>query len=138
MKGQATPYLIFDGNAKEALEFYKETFGAELSEVSTFGEADFPTPPEAAERVMHARIKKDDLFIMVSDTFPGQPLETGNNISLALELENEEEIQKLYDAFSQNGSAIMELQDTFWGAKYAKVKDAYGVTWDLNYTKPKE
>lgn len=138
MKGQATPYLIFDGNAKEALAFYKETFGAELSEVGTFGEADFPTPPEAEDRIMHARLKKDDLFIMVSDTFPGQPLEIGNNLSLALELENEEEIQKLYDALSQKGTAIMELQDTFWGAKYAKVKDAFGVIWDLNYTKPTE
>ncbi|WP_374723136.1 VOC family protein [Peribacillus tepidiphilus] len=135
MKHPVTPYLTFDGNAREALEFYKEVFEGEVVEIQTFGEADFPTPPEVDDRVMHAKFKKDELFIMVSDAFLGQSIETGNNISLALELESEEEIQKLYDRLSQNGTVLMELQDTFWGAKYAKVKDRFGIIWDLNYTK---
>jgi PhnB protein len=33
---------------------------------------------------------------------------------------------------SKDGTVLMELQDTFWGAKYAKVRDAYGIQWDLN------
>jgi PhnB protein len=135
MKHPVTPYLTFDGNAREALEFYKEVFEGEVVEIQTFGEADFPTPPEVDDRVMHAKFKKDELFIMVSDAFLGQSIETGNNISLALELESEEEIQKLYDRLSQNGTVLMELQDTFWGAKFAKVKDRFGIIWDLNYTK---
>ncbi|TCP28750.1 PhnB protein [Scopulibacillus darangshiensis] len=135
MKNQATPYLIFDGNARDALEYYKDVFDGEISDVQTYGEADFPTPPEAAEKIIHGRFKKGDFLVMVSDTFPGKPVQFGNNISLALELENEEEIQALYDALSQQGSVHMELQDTFWGAKYAKVQDKFGITWDLNYTK---
>lgn len=135
MKHPVTPYLTFDGNAREALEFYKEVFEGEIVEIQTFGEADFPTPPEVDDRVMHAKFKKDELFIMVSDAFLGQSIEIGNNISLALELESEEEIQKLYDRLSQNGTVLMELQDTFWGAKFAKVKDRFGIIWDLNYTK---
>ncbi|MFA1819288.1 VOC family protein [Virgibacillus oceani] len=126
MKNQATPYFLFDGNAREALEFYKEVFEGDVSDIQTFGEADYPTPPEANDRIIHARFKKDDLFIMLSDTFPGQEVKTGNHISLALELESEEEIQKLYNALSQKGSVLMELQDTFWGAKYAKLKIASG------------
>ncbi|WP_408009808.1 VOC family protein [Pseudalkalibacillus sp. A8] len=135
MKNQAVPYLTFDGNAKEALGFYKDLFEGEVIESQTFGEADFPTPPEADERIMHAKFKKGELFFMVSDTFPGQGLEKGSNISLVLELENEEEIQTLYDRLSKDGTVLMDLQDTFWGAKYGKVKDAYGITWDLNFTK---
>jgi PhnB protein len=135
MKGQATPYFMFDGNAKEALEYYREVFGGEILNLQTFGEADYPTPPEAHDRVIHAQFKKDDLFIMVSDTFPGNSVEGGNNISLALEFESEDEIQTIYDALSQKGTVFMELQDTFWGAKYAKVKDAFGVIWDLNQPK---
>ncbi|MBS4192519.1 VOC family protein [Bacillus sp. FJAT-49705] len=135
MKGQATPYLTFNGNAKEALEYYKEVFGGEILNLQTFGEADFPTPPEADDRVMHAQFKKDDLFLMASDSFLNDSVQLGNNISLALEFENEEEIQMIYDHLSKNGSILMELQDTFWGAKYAKVKDAYGIIWDLNMTK---
>ncbi len=135
MKNQAVPYLTFDGNAKEALGFYKDLFEGEIIESQTFGEADFPTPPEADERIMHAKFKKGQLFFMVSDTFPGHGLEKGSNISLVLEPENEDEIQSLYDRLSKDGTVLMELQDTFWGAKYGKVKDAYGITWDLNYTK---
>ncbi|WP_028401432.1 VOC family protein [Ectobacillus panaciterrae] len=135
MKHQATPYLTFNGNAREALEYYKEVFEGEVLAIQTFGEADFPTPPEVDDRIMHAQFKKGDLFLMMSDSFLGHQVEVGNHISLALEMESEEEIQKLYDALSASGSVLMELQDTFWGAKYAKVKDRFGVIWDLNYTK---
>jgi|SRR3954469_16419909 PhnB protein len=135
MKGQATPYFMFDGNAKDALEYYKEVFSGEISNLQTYGEADYPTPPEAHDRIIHAQFKKDDLVIMVSDAFPGSSVVAGNNISLTLEFESEEEIQKVYDALREKGSVNMELQDTFWGAKYAKVKDAFGIIWDLNYTK---
>ena len=135
MKGQATPYLMFDGNAKEALEYYREVFGGEISNLQTYGEADYPTPPEAHDRVIHAQFRKDDLFLMASDAFPGSPVVVGSNISLTLEFESDEEIQEIYEALSQKGTVHMELQDTFWGAKYAKVQDTYGVIWDLNYTK---
>jgi PhnB protein len=135
MNYQATPYFIFDGNAKEALDYYKTIFAGEVSGIQTFGEADFPTPPKADDRIMHAQFKKGNLFIMVSDSFPGQSVVVGNNISLALEFENENEIQNIYSRLSEKGSIQMELQDTFWGAKYAKVQDPYGVIWDLNYTK---
>lgn len=135
MKKQATPYFTFNGNAREALEFYKNVFNGEVLGIQTFGEADYPTPPEADDLIMHAQFKKDDLFIMVSDAFPNQSVEVGNNLSLALELENEEEIQQLYDALREKGSVLMELQDTFWDARFAKVKDDFGIIWDLNYQK---
>jgi PhnB protein len=135
MKGQATPYLMFDGKAKEALEYYCEVFGGEISNLQTYGEADYPTPPEAHDRVIHAQFRKDDLILMVSDAFPGNSVVVGSNISLTLEFESDEEIQNVYVALKQKGTVFMELQDTFWGAKYAKVQDAYGVIWDLNYTK---
>jgi PhnB protein len=132
---QTTPYFTFDGNAREALEYYKEVFGGEVLGIQTFGEADYPSPPEMDDKVMHAQFKKGDFFFMASDCFIGHTVDVGNNISLVLEFESEEEIQNIYDKLSLNGSVLMELQDTFWGAKYGKVKDPYGVIWDLNYTK---
>lgn len=135
MKHQATPYFAFDGNAREALEYYKEVFEGEVLGIQTFGEADHPTPPGMEDKVMHAQFKKGDLFFMASDCFPGQSVNVGDNISLVLEFESEEEIQKYYDKLTQKSSVLMELQDTFWGAKYGKVRDPYGVIWDLNYTK---
>jgi PhnB protein len=135
VKGQITPYLSFDGNAKQALEFYKEVLGAEIAGLQTFGEADYPTPPEADNRVMHAKLSKGNISLMFSDTFPGQSVVVGTNITLTLEPESDEEIQSLYDALRQGGKALMELEDTFWGAKYARVQDQFGIIWELNYQK---
>ena len=135
MKGQLTPYLSFDGNAKQALEFYKEVLGGEIIGLQTFGEADYPTPPEADNRVMHAKLSKGDISLMFSDTFPGQSVVVGTNITLTLEPESDEEIQSLYDALRKGGKALTELEDTFWGAKYARVQDQFGIIWELNYQK---
>lgn len=135
MKNQAVPYLTFNGNAEEALHYYKMVFGGEIISMQTFGEADYPTPPEAENRIIHAQFKKDALFFMVSDTFSDQAVEAGNHISLMLDFESEESIQSVYDTLQQESEILMKLQDTFWGAKYAKVKDKFGVIWDLNYTK---
>ncbi|MYL70108.1 VOC family protein [Halobacillus litoralis] len=135
MKHQATPYFTFNGNAGEALDYYKQIFHGEVINLQTFGEADFETPEEMDQRVMHAQFKKDALFFMVSDSFTDQNVKTGSNIALVLECESTDEIQTYYDRLKNDGNVLMELQDTFWGATYAKVKDPYGITWDLNYTK---
>ncbi|MFD1737005.1 VOC family protein [Bacillus salitolerans] len=135
MNKQATPYLMFDGNARDALDYYTEVFQGEVIEVRTYGEANFPTPPEADDKIIHAKFKKGELLLMLSDSFPGSPVHIGNNIALTLDLESEAEIQNLYDRLTEKGTVLMELQDTFWGAKYGKVKDPLGVIWDLNYTK---
>ncbi|MET0787140.1 MAG: VOC family protein [Paenisporosarcina sp.] len=135
MKHQAIPYLTFDGNAKEALDFYKEVFEGKITQIQTFGEADFPTPPGSDNRILHARFQKNEFTFMASDTFPNQNVTIGNNVSLTLEFDSEEEIQSYYDRLSKGGQVFMELQDTFWGAKYAKLQDAFGVIWDLNHEK---
>ncbi|WP_332850604.1 VOC family protein [Bacillus sp. mrc49] len=106
MKHQVTPYLMFDGQAKEALAFYEDIFQAEIADLQTYGEAD--------DLVLHAKIKKGNLLIMVSDTFPGNPLAAGNNVSLVLECDSEAEIRSLYDSLYAKGSSLRELQDTFW------------------------
>ncbi|KGX92863.1 3-demethylubiquinone-9 3-methyltransferase [Pontibacillus halophilus JSM 076056 = DSM 19796] len=130
-----TPYLTFPGNAKEALDFYKEAFQVEITNVQTFGDADFPTPEEMDDRIMHARLEKDGVLIMVSDAFLDQDVSAGNNISLALEFENDREIERVYSQLAEEGTVIMELQDTFWGARFAKVKDKFNIIWDLNLDK---
>ncbi|WP_059170373.1 VOC family protein [Bacillus sp. FJAT-27445] len=135
MKQVITPYLSFNGNAKPALERYKEIFGGELEGMQTYGEADFPTPPGADNLIIHGRLRVGELVIMASDSSPGRDVTAGDNVSLVLEFESEEEINRVYEALSRNGSVFMELQDTFWGAKYAKVRDDFGVIWDLNFEK---
>ncbi|MEH7224917.1 VOC family protein [Bacillus sp. JJ1566] len=135
MKGNATPYLMFNGNAKEALEYYKEIFDGEILDVQTYAKAGYENQDWANDRLIHGKFKKNGFLIMVSDDSPDHTVTFGNNISLVIEFENEEEITKTYNALKEKGTVLMELQDTFWGARYAKVKDQFGIIWDLNFEK---
>jgi len=137
MIDQVTPYFAFNGDAAEALDYYTKVFQGEVTARQTFGDADFETPEGMENRIMHAHFQKDDfsfISFMVSDSFLNHSVTTGNNISLALELENNDEIQTLYDRLKEKGTILMELQDTFWNTTFAKVKDHYGIIWDLNYS----
>ena len=59
------PYLTFNGNCAEAMNFYKEVFGGELM-IQTFGDAPMETTPESKDRIMHARLQNGDLILMAS------------------------------------------------------------------------
>lgn len=129
---QLTPYLYFEGNAEEALNFYKEVLGGEKAEVMRYGDSQ-PVSEEYKNKIIHARLEHKSFSLYFSDTFQGQKLEKGNSVSLTLEFDTEEAIDKTYAALSEGGKVYMELQKTFWNAKYAKLTDKFGVSWDLNY-----
>jgi PhnB protein len=132
---QVFPYLVMDGNAGEAIKFYKEAVGAEILYSQTFGESpedpDFPLPEEAKERIMHATIKIGESEIMFSDTFPGQPHSTGSQVTLCITTSNAETSQKLFDGLQQEGEVTMPLQKTFFSPLYGSVIDKFGVSFQI-------
>ena len=78
------PYLNFDGNAREAFEFYGEALGA-TPQFATFGE--FQAVPEgdpAADKIMHGSLEVTDLIrLYVSDVIEGMaPYVPGTNVTL--------------------------------------------------------
>lgn len=130
-------YLVFNGNCREAIEFYAKAFNTEASQIMTFGESpqnpDFPLPDEAKDRVMHARLTVSGSTIMFSDTFPGSPFETGNNITLAVVSKDIDEIKNAYEKLREGGKVEMELQETFWSKCYGKLTDKFGIGWQLSH-----
>lgn len=133
---QINTYLTFDGNAREAMTFYKNCLGADL-DVRTFEGGECPgIPEEAKSRVMHARLTIGDAILMASDTMPGMPFQPGNNFSISLNCDSLEEVERLFNAFGENGQVTMPLQDTFWGARFGMLKDQFGIHWMFNYQLP--
>lgn len=135
MKGSAIPYLTFYGRGQEASEFYEAVFGLENVGMQRYRDADFPSPPEAANYVLHCHLRKGDFQLMLADSVDKQPIESRYGLTLVVQCTSEEEAVQLYNALREEGKVLMELQDTFWGAKYGKVKDKFGFNWDLNYEK---
>lgn len=130
-------YLNFNGNCREAAEFYAHAFGTEKPKIMTFGEAppnpDYPLPEEAKNLVMHTRLQIDGSNVMFSDVFPGMPFVAGNNISLAIVNKDEEKIRSYFHKLKEGATVNMELQETFWSRCYGSLKDKFGIEWQLSY-----
>lgn len=130
-------YLNFNGNCREAVEFYAEVFGIENPQIMSFGETpphpDFALPEEAKNLVMHARLNVLGSNVMFSDVFPGMPFVVGNNISLAIVSKDLDEVKSLFDKLKVGGTVGMELQETFWSKCYGSLKDKLGIEWQFNY-----
>lgn len=130
-------YLNFNGNTREAVEFYAEVFETEKPEIMTFGDSppnpEYPLPEEAKNLVMHTRLNICGSNVMFSDTFPGMPFTVGNNINLAIVIKDLDDLKKYFNKLKEGGTVGMELQETFWSKCYGQLTDKFGITWLLNY-----
>jgi PhnB protein len=131
-------YLTFDGNCREAMEFYKKCFGGELY-MMRFSEApaDLKLPKESKDRIIHAKLTAGSAVLMASDTMPGMEFQHGNNFSVYVDCESEQEIKKLFAAVGKSGKVTMPLQDTFWGAYFGVLTDRFGISWMFSLEKPR-
>ena len=134
-------YLTFDGNCREAFEFYRSVFAGEFAEFQTFGDGppDMPVSEDEKNRVMHVALPIGSSVLMGSDSSSsGPPLAVGNNFSLSIEVESREQCDELFAKLSAGGSVIMPLQEMFWGAYFGQWTDRFGINWMVNYTLPTE
>jgi PhnB protein len=129
---QLNPYLNFDGTATKAIELYQRVLGAKVENVQRFGDMPGNAPPEAKDRVMHAVLKLGPAVLMLSDTMPGMPFSTAGNAHLCLDFDDAQEMTGKFEALAAGGKVTMPLQDTFWGAKFGMLTDAFGVNWMFN------
>lgn len=134
---EINPYLIFNGNCREAMTFYAKCLGAEVQMIP-FSQAPVDTPKEAKDRIMHARLAKGAAVVMASDNMPGMPFQQGNNFSISVTLESVQEIDKVFAALSEKGKVTMPLQETFWAARFGMLTDRFGINWMCNLYKPQQ
>ena len=134
-------YLTFDGNCRDAFEFYRSVFGGEFESFQTFadGPPDMPVSDAEKSLVMHVALPIGSSILMGSDKSGfGPPLVIGNNFSIAIEAESRERCDELFATLSEGGSVLMPLQEMFWGAYYGLWTDRFGINWMVNYTLPTE
>lgn len=135
-------YLNFDGNCREALEFYKDVFKTDEPYIMTYGQQppdpDWEVPAEMKDKIMHARLNLAGTTLMLSDIWPGMPFIVGNNVSLTIVDKDKDEIKRIYDALKEGGRVQMELQETFWSEAYANLTDKFGIEWQVSHDSGRE
>ena len=135
MASRLNPYLGFDSNARQAMEFYREVFGGSLN-INTFGEFGAPDAAEA-DKVMHAQLETDNGFtLMASDTPAGMRRNPGDNISISLSGDDGDELRRYWERLSDGGTVTMPLEKQMWGDEFGMCTDRFGVPWMVNITQP--
>jgi len=130
-------YLNFNGNTREAVEFYATVFNTEKPQIMTFGDApenpEYKLPEEAKNLVMHTRLNINGSNLMFSDTFPGHPFVQGNNVYLSFSSNDLEELNSVFNKLSDGGKVEMPLSETFWSKAYGSLTDKFGIHWMFNH-----
>lgn len=126
------PYVSFDGNAREAMEFYQSVLGGEL-QVMTFGESGMPGP--GSDKVMHAQLTSEAGYtIMASDMPPGMEHKPGQNISISISGDDAERLRGYWQALSEGAEVTMPLEQQMWGDEFGALVDRFGINWMVDIT----
>lgn len=133
------PYLNFDGQGQEAAHFYTDVLDGDLVGLMTYGDANGDDmegiPEEAKDMVMNAQIVlKNGDYLMISDVPPGMGISyrKGNNVSLTLTLDDQEEARIIFGKLAEGGMVSMDLQETFWSPLYGNLIDRFGIEWQIS------
>lgn len=128
------PYLFFNGRCEEAITFYKETLGAEVTLQMRMNEAPDPPPPGAIppgfeNKIMHANLRIGSTMLMVSD---GNSTMTPSfkGFSLSVGVDDAAQAERTFAALLQGGGKVtMPLGKTFWSPAFGMLEDRFGVGW---------
>lgn len=128
------PYLSFNGNCREAMNFYKDCLGGQVN-FMTVGDSPIAgqMPPSLKDAILHSTLKTDDLELMATD-MTRESLTDGNTVHLCLVCKNEAEIRLLFEKLSAGGKVNQPLNEMFFGL-IGELTDKYHKTWILELDK---
>jgi PhnB protein len=143
------PYLNFDGNAEDAMNFYKSVFGGEFmggkimrwGDIPGCDEGEMNLSDDDKSKVMHVALPiSDGNVIMASDSLRsfGHQLNVGNNVTIAIGPGTKEEADRLFGGLSEGGNVQMPMADAFWGGYFGSFEDKFGINWLINVDTPRE
>ncbi|SHG48463.1 VOC family protein [Cognatishimia maritima] len=125
-----TPYIFFDGNCSDAIDFYAEVFGADNVMKMPYSEAppDVGLPPSES-RFMHAQINVGDTVLMCSDNPEGAPSMPQSGFAVAHETKTVEDAKEKFAKLLDGGEVTMPFEPTFFSTGFGMLKDKFGTHW---------
>ncbi|PXV58942.1 PhnB protein [Dysgonomonas alginatilytica] len=130
----AVPNITFNGQAEEAINFYKEVFNGEMKNLMRYQDepTEQPIPDNYKKRIAIAwlYLSNGKNILNVCDAAPGEPLVIGNNIKMDMFFDDKE-IYSIFDALSKDGKVITPLAETYFSPNFGLVIDKFGINWYL-------
>ena len=131
---QINPYLTFNGNCKEAFEFYAQVLGGKINAMLPHAgtPAEGSVPAEWGEKIMHAHMSIGSTVLMASDAppqhYPGAP----RGFSINIAVEKVEDAERMFQQLSEGGKVHMPLAKTFWAERFGMLVDKFDIPWMIN------
>lgn len=144
MKGEImsklTPYLMFDGDCEEAINFYQACFDGEIGQFSRYGDSSMDVSAEQKDKIMHVPFYFWAGMIMASDKMKNaseiseQPR---SNIHLNLTFDDPDKMMNTFNKLKEGGQVTMKLEVQFWGDFFGMLTDKFSIQWMFNCPKKK-
>lgn len=131
------PYLTFNGNCTEAMNFYRDSLDGEMVVMQRFGESPMKGMGDD-HAVLHCQLRIGDSVLMASDAPPGQAVDPGTNVSLSLGLDDIQKAREYFDKLASGGQVMMPLSKTFWAEAFGMLTDKFGINWMINCDAPND
>ncbi|MFG6402101.1 VOC family protein [Microbacterium sp. P04] len=129
MSTTLNPYLSFHNTARDAMEFYRDVFGGELT-IDTFAAYDMGQDPAENDLVMHAQLETPSGFtLMASDTPSSMPWQPAAGFSISISGDEEEQLERWWNALADGGTVAMPLESPPWGGRFGMLTDRFGIAW---------
>jgi len=136
MASQLNPYLNFNGNARQALEFYADVFGGELT-LSTFAQLGAAPDSADANRIMHGMLLTDAGYtIMGADVTSDMEYRPTAGFSVSLSGDDADALRGYFEQLAGSGTVTMPLEKQVWGDEFGMCVDGFGVPWLVNISQP--
>jgi len=130
MASRLNPYLNFNRDARQAMEFYASVFGGELN-ITTF--AQFDPSSQDSDLVMHAALDTDAGYtIMAADTPSGMEYQPMTGAAVSLSGDDAAALHSYWEQLSADGTTTMPLEKQAWGDEFGMCTDKFGVPWLVN------
>lgn len=128
-----TPHLNFDGNAREALDFYATAFGTEVAAM-TYGAMGATDEPAWADRIVWGQVQTTSgIRVMAFDVWPGQPYDQGTNASYVyLSGTDPEEVTAAWNGLLDGAEVRQPFGPSPWSPLAGQLRDRFGVVWALD------
>lgn len=127
-KIQLSPYINFQGRAREAMEFYQGVLGGNL-QLQTLNDQGVPTPAGAGDSIMYSRLEAEGVLIIGVDGNPKYPAKVGENMALALGGTDKNRLSEIFNKLTEGGTLKMPLTRQPWGGEVGWLTDKFGVNW---------
>jgi PhnB protein len=130
---EVIPYVFFNGNCREAVQFYEKVLGGKVQSLHIYGDSPMgqDMPPDQKNKIMHAHMIVGNSVLMASDAIHGR-YSAPQGFSLSVSVKDPAEAERVFAALAEGGAIQMPIAQTFWSLRFGMLTDQFGMPWMVN------